>query len=75
MDLELDAPAEMIAHTAERYGGLDILVNNLGGPPPGDRLPHAGFLSREAAGPLKAGRPSRNPYGVVVDSVKVSVLA
>ena len=26
-----------------------MLVNNLGGPPPGDRLPHAGFLSRDDA--------------------------
>jgi NAD(P)-dependent dehydrogenase (short-subunit alcohol dehydrogenase family) len=40
------APAEVIARTVEAYGGLDILVNNAGGPPPGDRLPHAGFLSR-----------------------------
>jgi NAD(P)-dependent dehydrogenase (short-subunit alcohol dehydrogenase family) len=40
------APAEVIAHAVERHGGVDVLVNNLGGPPPGDRLPHAGFLSR-----------------------------
>jgi NAD(P)-dependent dehydrogenase (short-subunit alcohol dehydrogenase family) len=43
------APAEVIARAAEVYGGLDILVNNVGGPPPGDRLPHAGFLSRDDA--------------------------
>jgi NAD(P)-dependent dehydrogenase (short-subunit alcohol dehydrogenase family) len=43
------APAEVIARAAETFGGLDILVNNLGGPPPGDRLPHAGFLSRDDA--------------------------
>ena len=43
------APAEVIAHAVERYGGVDVLVNNLGGPPPGDRLPHAGFLSRDDA--------------------------
>jgi NAD(P)-dependent dehydrogenase (short-subunit alcohol dehydrogenase family) len=36
------APAEVIARAAETFGGLDILVNNLGGPPPGDRLPHSG---------------------------------
>ena len=47
--MDPDAPAEVIAHAAKRYGGLDILVNNLGGPPPGDRLPHAGFLSRSDA--------------------------
>jgi NAD(P)-dependent dehydrogenase (short-subunit alcohol dehydrogenase family) len=40
------APAEVIARAVEAFGGLDILVNNAGGPPPGDRLPHAGFLSR-----------------------------
>src|SRR4051794_12761142 len=43
------APAEVIARAAETFGGLDVLVNNLGGPPPGDRLPHAGFLSRDDA--------------------------
>ena len=43
------APAEVIARAAEVYGGLDVLVNNVGGPPPGDRLPHAGFLSRDDA--------------------------
>src|ERR1700754_4954483 len=40
------APAEVIARAAEAFGGLDILVNNAGGPPPGDRLPHTGFLAR-----------------------------
>jgi NAD(P)-dependent dehydrogenase (short-subunit alcohol dehydrogenase family) len=44
-----DAPAEVIAHAVERHGGVDVLVNNVGGPPPGDRLPHAGFLSRDDA--------------------------
>jgi NAD(P)-dependent dehydrogenase (short-subunit alcohol dehydrogenase family) len=41
-----DAPAEVVARALEAFGGLDILVNNAGGPPPGDRLPHAGFLTR-----------------------------
>lgn len=41
-----DAPAEVIARAVEAFGGLDILVNNAGGPPPGDRLPHHGFLGR-----------------------------
>jgi len=44
--MDPNAPAEVIARAVETYGGLDILVNNAGGPPPGDRLPHAGFLSR-----------------------------
>jgi NAD(P)-dependent dehydrogenase (short-subunit alcohol dehydrogenase family) len=43
------APAEVIAYVLQRHGGVDVLVNNLGGPPPGDRLPHAGFLSRDDA--------------------------
>ena len=43
------APAEVVARAAEAFGGLDILVNNAGGSPPGDRLPHAGFLSRDDA--------------------------
>jgi NAD(P)-dependent dehydrogenase (short-subunit alcohol dehydrogenase family) len=41
------APAEVIAGAVEAFGRLDILVNNAGGPPPGDRLPHAGFLERD----------------------------
>ncbi len=47
--MDPSAPAEVIAHAVERHGGVDVLVNNLGGPPPGDRLPHAGFLSRDDA--------------------------
>jgi NAD(P)-dependent dehydrogenase (short-subunit alcohol dehydrogenase family) len=43
------APAEVIARAVEAYGGLDILVNNAGGPPPGDHLPHGGFLARTDA--------------------------
>jgi NAD(P)-dependent dehydrogenase (short-subunit alcohol dehydrogenase family) len=38
------APAEAIARAAETYGGVDVLVNNAGGPPPGTRLPRFGFL-------------------------------
>jgi 3-oxoacyl-[acyl-carrier protein] reductase len=32
------APARLVAETTERFGGLDILVGNAGGPPPGRAL-------------------------------------
>jgi NAD(P)-dependent dehydrogenase (short-subunit alcohol dehydrogenase family) len=41
------APAEVVARAVEAYGGVDVVVNNAGGPPPGDRLPHQGFLARD----------------------------
>ena len=47
--MDPEAPAEVVARAVETYGGLDVLVNNAGGPPPGDRLPHGGFLSRDDA--------------------------
>ncbi|HWH95411.1 MAG TPA: SDR family NAD(P)-dependent oxidoreductase [Baekduia sp.] len=47
--MQPDSPAEVIARAAEAFGGLDILINNAGGPPPGDRLPHGGFLERTDA--------------------------
>ncbi|HSS09889.1 MAG TPA: SDR family NAD(P)-dependent oxidoreductase, partial [Acidimicrobiales bacterium] len=34
----VDAPARLVASTVERFGGLDILVANAGGPPPGRAL-------------------------------------
>ncbi len=37
------APADVVARAAEAFGGLDLLVNNAGGPPPGVRLPRFGF--------------------------------
>ena len=35
---EPDAPARLVAATVERFGGLDILVANAGGPPPARAL-------------------------------------
>jgi NAD(P)-dependent dehydrogenase (short-subunit alcohol dehydrogenase family) len=38
-----DAPARVVARAVEEFGGLDVLVNNAGGPPPGVRLPRFSF--------------------------------
>jgi NAD(P)-dependent dehydrogenase (short-subunit alcohol dehydrogenase family) len=38
------APAEVVARAVERFGRVDVLVNNAGGPPPGAKLPRFGFL-------------------------------
>jgi 3-oxoacyl-[acyl-carrier protein] reductase len=35
---EPEAPARLVAATVEHFGGLDILVGNAGGPPPGRAL-------------------------------------
>jgi len=43
------APAKVVARAVEEFGRVDILVNNAGGPPPGDTLPHGGFLERADA--------------------------
>jgi NAD(P)-dependent dehydrogenase (short-subunit alcohol dehydrogenase family) len=47
--MDPDAPAQVMARAAEELGGVDVLVNNIGGPPPGVDLPHEGFLSRTDA--------------------------
>ncbi len=39
-----EAPAAAVAHAVDVFGGLDVLVNNAGGPPPGVSLPRFSFL-------------------------------
>jgi NAD(P)-dependent dehydrogenase (short-subunit alcohol dehydrogenase family) len=43
--MDPSAPAMAVARAVEVFGGLDVLVNNAGGPPPGATLPRFGFLT------------------------------
>jgi NAD(P)-dependent dehydrogenase (short-subunit alcohol dehydrogenase family) len=45
--MDPEAPTEVVARAAEAHGRVDVLVNNVGGPPPGSPLPHGGFLERD----------------------------
>jgi NAD(P)-dependent dehydrogenase (short-subunit alcohol dehydrogenase family) len=42
--MDPDAPAAVVARAVDAFGGVDVLVNNAGGPPPDVALPRFGFL-------------------------------
>jgi NAD(P)-dependent dehydrogenase (short-subunit alcohol dehydrogenase family) len=43
------APAAVIERAVAEFGGLDVLVNNAGGPPPGIAMPRFSFLALDEA--------------------------
>lgn len=42
--MDPEAPARVAARAVEVFGGIDILVNNVGGQPPGVKLPRTSFF-------------------------------
>ena len=47
--MDPSAPAQIVARATEAFGGLDVLVNNVGGAAPGVTLPRGSFLDATEA--------------------------
>ncbi|SDM50629.1 SDR family NAD(P)-dependent oxidoreductase [Allokutzneria albata] len=47
--MDPEAPARVIAEAVRLHGGVDVLVNNAGGPPPGVSLPRSSFVDASDA--------------------------
>ena len=43
------APEQVVERAVANFGGVDIVVNNAGGPPPGVTIPHGSFLEAKPA--------------------------
>jgi NAD(P)-dependent dehydrogenase (short-subunit alcohol dehydrogenase family) len=80
--MDPDAPAEVVATAVKEFGALDVLVNNVGGPPPGRSYPHDGFLSVSDAdwmatlefNLLSAVRATRAALPVILESDVASIV-
>jgi NAD(P)-dependent dehydrogenase (short-subunit alcohol dehydrogenase family) len=44
-----EAPGQAVTQAVDNFGGVDVLVNNAGGPPPGVKLPRTSFFDADDA--------------------------
>src|SRR3712207_1530244 len=59
--MEPDAPGEVVRRATEEFEGLDILVNNVGGPPPGVTLPQFTFLEADTRSGRRSSDSTSSP--------------